>query len=188
MPQGRYRDGAEHASADLSRECPVVPTPSAVFPSAAPTAQPAPPPVANVQSPSSGNAENPAPARAEAPVAPTASYWTPPRVIGWSAISAGVLAGAGALYFTGAALAERRDYKRTVDAEAAKPGSIDPSLQDKQHRDDLTARVLAVAGGALVAGGATVLLFGSKGGAQPRATAQVQALPGWLGASFCQRF
>ena len=99
-----------------------------------------------------------------------------------------MLAGAGALYFTVAALAARSDYQHSIDAQVQGTGSHDPSLQDKQHREQILAEVLAVSGGALATGGALVLIFGSKDAPHARATAQVQARPGWLGASYSQRF
>jgi hypothetical protein len=184
LPQGRYREAAEQASAELGRECPgaaAAPPPSvAPPPAAAPPA--APPLVRKVETAPTREPENLALTRPDAP------YWTPPRVIGWSAVTAGVLAGAGALYFTMAAVSARDDYRNSIIAAEHGNGSYDPSLQDRQHRDQRLAQVLAVSGGALVTGGVLVLIFGSKNAEQAAATAQLQAQPGWLGACYTQRF
>ncbi len=176
VPQGRYRHAADQASAQLSRACPVPPAtpPNAV------SAPPPPPLVRNVE---------PSPPVEHTVARSDSPYWTAPHVVGWSAVGAGVLAAAGAVYFTVAALSARSDYARSVNA--AKTGGLDllqPGLQDRQHRDQLVAQVLAVSGSALVAGGVLVLLFGPKDAAHAEATAQVQARPGWLGASYRQRF
>jgi hypothetical protein len=180
VPQGRYRQAAEQASAELSRECPVAPAaPPASAAAAPPSTTPA--LVAEVQPASTNEPGTPAPTRPDPP------YWTPPRVVGWTAVSAGVLASAGALYFAVAALSARSDFQRNVDAAYTGKGPYDPTLQDKQHRDQTLADVLAISGGALVAGGALVLIFGSEDAAHAT-TAQVQAQPGWVGALYSQRF
>jgi len=180
VPQGRYREAAEQASAELSRECPAppaaVPAPSAAPPPAEPprvtNLEPAPPP--------------------ELITSPNTSYWTPAHVIGWSAVGAGVLAGVGALYFRVAAGSAHDQAQRNVDAAYAGKEhfdqSLDLSLRDKQHRDVTMAEVLGVSGAALVAGGALVLIFGSKDAAHAPATAELQAVPGWLGVCYGQRF
>jgi len=172
VPQGRYRYAAEQASTELSRECPAV---------AAPSVTPPPPPPQSEPS----SAPEPSPGAASHPDSP---YWTPPRVVGWSAVTAGLLASSGALYFTFAALSARSDYNRSIEAASKGTGPYDLSLQDKQHRDQTLAQLLAVSGSALVAGGALVLIFGSKDQAHAAASAQIQAQPGWLGACYSQRF
>ena len=179
VPQGRYREAAEKANAELAGECPVAvaaPPPSAAPQAAAPLL------VTKVETTPTRESRTPAIAPPDPP------YWTPPRVIGWSAVTAGVLAGAGALYFTVAALSARDDYQNSINAALHGTGPYDPSLQDKQHRDQRLADVLAVSGGALVTGGALVLIFGSKNAEHAAATAQLQARPGWLGACYSQRF
>jgi hypothetical protein len=177
VPQGRYRHAAEQASTELSRECPAVTAPSTAPPPALPPPPPAqsePPPAPK---PSQGAASH-----------PDSPYWTPPRIVGWSAVTAGLLAGGGALYFTFAAFSARSDYDHSIEAELHGTGLYQPSLQDKQHRDQTLAQLLVVSGGALVASGALVLIFGSKDQAHATASAQIQAQPGLLGASFAQRF
>lgn len=171
VPQGRYRHAAEQASSELAGACPAVPAPPSVMPAPAPvpSAKPEPPPAPEPR-PTASHSSSP--------------YWTPPRIIGWSAVTAGVLAGVGALYFTGAAVSARSEYQNSINAEVNGTGSHQPSLQDKQHRDQMLAEMLAVSGSALVAGGALVLIFGSK----DQASAQLQAVPGWLGACYSQRF
>ncbi|HEX3853547.1 MAG TPA: hypothetical protein VHW01_21425, partial [Polyangiaceae bacterium] len=149
VPQGRYRSAAEQASAELSRQCPAVGAPSVAPPPPSPpvTTSSEPPPA-----PAPALPPAPAPAPSNTPVSqPDSPYWTPPRVIGWSAITAGLLAGSGALYFTFAAVTARSDLQRNVDAVERGAGPYDPSLQDRQHRDQTLAQVLAVSGSALVA-------------------------------------
>jgi hypothetical protein len=178
VPQGRYRPAAEQASFELSRECPAI---AVTPPSVAPPPAAAPPTVKS----------EPAAAPASSKTAgslPGSPYWTAPHVIGWSAVTAGVLSGVGALYFRGAAVSARSDYQRSIDAALQGTGPYDPSLQDKQHREQTLAEVLAISGGALAAGGALTLVFGSRDAAHAPAAAQVQAWPGWLGASYSQRF
>jgi hypothetical protein len=176
VPQGRYREAAEQAIVELNRECPAPASVSAAPPPVAPplTTKAAPPIAAD---PSKNTLSQ-----------PDSRYWTPPRIIGWSAITAGVLAGGGALYFRAAAVSARSDYQRSIDAALQRTGAYDPSLQDKQHREQTLAAVLAVSGGALVTGGVLVLLFGSKDPARSEPTAQVWVQPGWFGASYRQRF
>jgi hypothetical protein len=176
VPQGRYRQTAEQAMGELNSECPAVAAANAAPP------PPAPRLTTKSEPPSAPDPSKNAVSQSNSP------YWTAPRVIGWSAVTAGVLAGAGALYFTVAAVSARNDYQRSIEAASQGTGSYDPSLQDKQHRDQTLAQVLAVSGGALVTGGALVLILGSKNPAHAESTTQVQAWPGWLGASYSQRF
>jgi hypothetical protein len=177
VPQGRYRQAAELASTELGRECPaVVVTPSAAQPPAAPplTTKSEPPPAPDP----SQNAVS----------RPDSPYWIPPRVVGWSAVTAGVLAGGAALYFLGAAVSERSDFSNSVDTRLVSGGLPDMRLQDRQHRDQRLAQGLAVSGGALVTGGILVLIFGPRDRQQARARAQIQVQPGRLDARFTQSF
>jgi hypothetical protein len=171
VPQGRYREAASDARAELSLECPTKSTPIP----AAPTLPPAPAPtVATV-----ATADQPSPA-------PEASYWTVPRVAGWSAIAVGALAGGGTLYFTMAAVSARNDYQRSVDAQVRGGPMRDMSLEARQHRDQNVARVLAVSGSALLAGGVLLLVLSPS--THEDRTAAIHIEPGSVQACFTQRF
>ncbi|MEI9936173.1 MAG: hypothetical protein WDO69_03005 [Pseudomonadota bacterium] len=173
VPHGRYREAAELARERLEHECP------------APAATPAP---AAAVAASTARAPTPEPKQSAAKPEP-ASYWTTRRVIGWSAIATGTLAGVGALYFQLEAIQARNDYQKSVDA-AAKPGGPPPdqSLQDRQHRTNDLAIVLGTSAGALVAGGALVLLLDPGKQAQHSRSARLYAAPGLVGAWYAQSF
>ncbi|HEY1537619.1 MAG TPA: hypothetical protein VGF76_26545, partial [Polyangiaceae bacterium] len=173
VPQGRYRQAAEQAIQNLGRSCPAAdsapPTPpQLVEPSAVPRAH----------------------ARADqhrAEPAPQLSYWTTPRWIGWSAIAAGTLAGVGALYFTLAAIDARDEYRSSFHIQDG-IGYEDSSFQDRQHRDQTLAQALAVTGGALIAGGALVLILDPRKHEPARASALIYIQPSLLGACYSQNF
>ncbi len=176
VPQGRYWQAAEQAIIELSRECPApLPPASGAPPPAAPA------PTAKSEPPAAPDLSKNAVSHPDSP------YWTAPRIIGWSAVTAGVLAGVGALYFRVAAGAARSDFQGNVDRAVAGTESLDLALRDEQHRDQRIAQVMAISGGALVAGGALVLIFDSKDQARA-AAAQVQAHLGWLEVCYTQRF
>lgn len=169
VPNGRYRETALRASARLEKECP---PPAASSPTSASTPGPAPPATDD-------SAAKPVPAE------PTqAAYWTAPRVISWSAIATGALAGVGALYFQWQAIQAKSDLQQDVDNGPP----LDTSLATRQHRCNHTAIALAITGGAMVAGGALVLLLDSAGHEPNSRSARVYAAPGLVGAYFSQGF
>jgi tetratricopeptide (TPR) repeat protein len=173
VPRGRYREEATRARDLLEQECP---PPAPVLASTAPA------PV------------NPEPATNESPpeqsdaVAEPPPYWNPSRIIGWSTIAGGTLAGAGAAYFQLQARQAKKDFQQSVDAANAGGPPADTSLQDRQHRYNHTAIALGATAGIMVAGGALLLLLDPGGGAQRSSSAGVYALPGLVGASYAQRF
>jgi len=174
VPHGRYRQAAEQAIEDLSRACPAADsapstTSQPLGPAAPPRAQ-----LSNDQKQSERG--------------PQLSYWTPPRVIGWSAIATGTLAGVGTLYFTLAAIGARNDFQESVDEQFRGVGHLDSKLQDRQHRDQTLAQALAVTGGALIAGGALVLILDPRTHEQTRASALIYIQPSLLGACYSQNF
>ncbi|HKO51098.1 MAG TPA: hypothetical protein VJV79_25490 [Polyangiaceae bacterium] len=175
VPHGRYREAAERAKERLELECPSSSTVTG------PVAIAMPQPATTDDKPK------------EPPTEPVrASYWTTPRVIGWSAIAAGTLAGAGALYFELAAIQAKQEYKQSVEAEENGGPTSDSTLQDRQHRNEDLALALGITGGALVAGGALVLLLDpgkrEPGKRERSASASVYALPGLVGACYAQQF
>lgn len=168
VPNGRYRDSAEQARGRLEREC--APPPPAEQPSAEP--------VRSEEAPKE---------RAVEP-APQTSYWTASRIIGWSAISAGTLAGAGALYFQLQAVQARDEFKRSNDEANAGGPPVDLSLQDQQHRYNRSAIGLGITSGALIASGVLVLLLAPAESKRHSRSATLYAFPGVVGASYAQRF
>ncbi len=177
VPHGRYREAAQQASTALARECPL----------AAPVSAPIPSPPPALSTTKTEVAPAPDPGK---PVVDheQSRYWTPPRIVGWSAIGAGALAGGGALYFMLAAMSAKSDYQQNVDGAADGTATLDPSLEKTQHRNQTAAQVLAVTGSALVTGGALVLIFGSKDPTRAKASVQIQTQPDWLRACYTQRF
>lgn len=171
VPHGRYRESAERARARLEAECPA--------PTAAPTAL-------------VSASDQPGPAQPPSKQLPTsveqASYWTAPRVIGWSAIATGTLAGIGALYFQLEAIEAKDDYQQSVDRAQAGGSSPDQSLEDRQHRNNHLAIAFGVTGGAMVLGGALLLLLDPGSPPQQTRSAYVYALPGLIGGSYAQHF
>jgi len=169
VPQGHYRKSAEQARERLEQQCPEALAPAAAVAASAearPNAEPT---------------TQPSAARAQA------TYWSPPRIIGWSAIAAGTLSGAGALYFQREAVQAKNEFQQSVD-EATSGAPIDTSLQDRQHRYNHAAIGLGITAGALVASGLFVLLLAPGEPELTERSASLSAAPGWLGASYAQRF
>jgi len=192
-PQGRYREAAESASRRLQRECPP-PTPqsSLVASTLAPgsTAASAAPAATTAAAAPASTTAAAAPATNEDAAKPRPAatqdvpYWTAPRIIGWSALAAGTLAGVGALYFQLEAIHARTELQQDVDNGPP----IDTSLQTRQHRTNSTAIALAITGGALIASGAVVLLLDSSKHDSNSRSARLYAAPGLLGACYTQGF
>jgi hypothetical protein len=197
VPNAQYRASAAEASAALEARCP----PAAAQPESASAAAG----VATDEAASTAVAATMAPATpvlAAAPPAPMPPPAAPPRAepppdasgntqrwLGWSAIAAGGLAGVGAIYFTVSAHAARSDYARSVKQEEDGGPLADDSLRDKQHRDARWARVLGIAGGALVGGGVVLLvLSGRKQAAPANVTAGVWFSAGGVTGQLSSRF
>jgi tetratricopeptide (TPR) repeat protein len=197
VPDGQYRAPATQALSALEARCPPAKTESAsalatseVETDAATSAA-----VAATAAPG-------APALEVAPPAPTPPRADPPpamptadapsnvqRWLGWSAIAAGGLAGVGAIYFTVSAHDARSDYARSVKQEEDGGPIADDGLRDKQHRDARWAQVLAVTGGALLAGGVVLLVLSDRKQAAPASvTAGVWFSPGGVSGQLSSRF
>ena len=172
VPLGNYRVEAERARSALELRCP----PPAVGPALAT------PVVAPVESSRVREASN-QPSALQA-----TGYWTAPRVLGWSAIATGALASLGAVYFTVEAVRARNEFQTSVDDNLRGGPNFDVTIRDRQHRDQTIARVLAVAGGAFVAGGALTLLLAPRSAAPGPASARILVEPGFVGASYSSRF
>lgn len=104
---------------------------------------------------------------------PKRSYWTTPRVAGWTAILAGVVAGSGALYFQLAAwdkesemtqIARQSSANREISLEE---WSRYQQLDQAGQRDKNYAQILGAVGGGLAVGGALLLVFSASRGDEP---------------------
>jgi tetratricopeptide (TPR) repeat protein len=167
-PNGNYRGPAAEAQQRLERICP----PPARVATSTSTADPPPPKPSEEPI---GEAEEP-------------GYWTTPRVIGWSTIAAGTITGAVALYFQLEAIQARDEFQQSVDEAVAGGSAVDMTLRDRQHRYNDMAIGFGIAGGAMVAGGAIILLIDPDKPVQRTHSANLYAVPGLVGASFTQRF
>jgi hypothetical protein len=85
------------------------------------------------------------------------------RVIGWSAIGAGVVAGVSAVYFAIAGQAAAEDVQQILRADEQLGKSWNSGYQREQdgQRDNVIATVCAATAGTLIAGGTLVLVFAS---------------------------
>lgn len=174
VPNGKFRSDAEQAVQELRRECPVraIAQPELILPAAQPVTRPEP----HVHALRlAGTPPN--------PPANEASYWSPSRVVGWSAITSGVLSGGLALYFLNAAIANHDEVKKLAASyDFAPPNPPWLGEQEAQHRNLRAARVLGITSGALIASGAAVLILSPKTQSTGSASAMIAAYPGYLGA------
>ena len=173
VPHGRYREAAEHARVRLELECP--PPPAASTPAVPPPADPK-------------QAASDHEPKQSGPKPEPNSYWTAPRVIGWSAIAAGTLAGVGALYFQLEAIHAKSEYQQSVDDAENGGAPPDQGLEDRRHRTNNLAIAFAATGGALVAGGALLVLLDPGKHQQHAASARLYAVPGLVGACYTHSF
>lgn len=179
VPQGTYRAEAEGASAQLRAQC-------GVAPAAAPVSARA----ALAPTPAAVGTEQIAAAEESGPASsptgePQPAYWTTPRIIGWSAIAAGTLAGAGAVFFTLSAHDTHDEIQTSRDN--GEHADYD-SLQAEQRRDQRWAWGLGITGGLLAAGGVLMLALAPSSPSGNGAVARFQVQPGLLAATYSQRF
>lgn len=189
VPEGQYRAAADQASRELEGRCPDV----------APASPPTNPPPANQGAP----VVAPPPTTSAAPVRPPIgaveqpkqtpkesphSYWTPPRLIGWSLVAGGTAAGLGALYFTVAAVGTHDTLQDQVIAQYRGGPEADLTLQGRQHREQGWAQALAVTSGALLVGGILVLVLSPGPQTASLRTASLSLEPGLLGARLSGSF
>jgi tetratricopeptide (TPR) repeat protein len=165
-PNGNYRGTAAEAQQRLERLCPP-PAPASTSVSESPPPKP--------REATDGEAKRP-------------GYWTTSRAIGWSAIAAGTVTGALAAYFQLEAIQAKNEFQQSVDDAVAGGSALDMSLQDRQHHYNDMAIAFGIAGGAMVAGGAIVLLIDPGKPVQQTRSANLYAVPGLVGASYTQRF
>lgn len=178
VPNGHYRAQAEQASARLAQSCaspqPAPPQVSAPSPAAEPTR---PPRVVSLR--------RDQPQRS----AVDRSRSGPGRILGWSAVAAGGLAGASAIYFLASAVDARARFRTSMEREVSGVRyATNFALQDEQHRDQRWAQVLAVTGGALVGTGVLLLTLGGRSPASAEVTAGVWVSPGHMSAQLASHF
>jgi hypothetical protein len=135
---GSYRAEAEKAILELQAECP--------DPAKASSESPPGPRLASISTPLV--------ARPSADL-----YWSAPRILGWSAIAAGALAGGAALEFTLAAKAARDEVQTSVDVQVQGGPHWDEQRQRDQHRDQTWAQVFGFGAGTLITGGVLLVLL-----------------------------
>ena len=110
-------------------------------------------------------------AAAIAPSAPRVTeshYWSTPRVVGWTAVGTGALAGVATVYFTLAAKSAQSDVESALNAEKAAPANARIPWDASGHtreEDGRRAQALAqgfgIASAALLIGGSALVIFGT---------------------------
>jgi hypothetical protein len=98
------------------------------------------------------------------------------------------LAGLGAVYFTIQAVHAKRQFKDSVEEDLRGGELYEPSLEEKQHKNQRWAQVLGVAGGALATGGVLWLILAPRERGRNPPTAEIQVAPGVLTATWRQSF
>jgi tetratricopeptide (TPR) repeat protein len=96
--------------------------------------------------------------------APAEPYWTTRRIIGWSAIGAGAVAGAGAVYFALSARSAHDDAQRAADAivhaEHPEPWTAADHARELDAQQAQTLAIVSgAAAGGLLTGGVLLLVF-----------------------------
>ncbi len=105
-------------------------------------------------------------------VDPAPHYWTTPRIVGWSAIGAGAVTGALAAYFAVATKSAQDDVEaaalRSIESQTSPTGTRIPwdssghAREVDGKRDAALAQGFAFTSGALLVGGAALVIFGSE--------------------------
>jgi hypothetical protein len=98
-------------------------------------------------------------------------YWTVPHAVGWAAIGAGAASGVTALYFVFVAKSAQTDVENALRADATQSGPASSRVTwdssghgrelDGQHAQAL-AQGFGIASGALLLGGAALVIFGKN--------------------------
>jgi hypothetical protein len=119
-----------------------------------------------------------------------ASYWTTPRVVGWSAIGASALSTGAAIYFAASADSADADVQRMVQLHV-KEGNTWTTQDHDRETDASTARTAAIVSTALAAsfaaGGVLLLVLPGRSERPPPSVSLVpQSGGGFVG--YAQRF
>jgi hypothetical protein len=124
-------------------------------------------------------------------------YWTTPRVVGWAAIGTGAVAGIVSLYCTVAAKSAQNDVEGLLHAEENQTGPAssripwDASGHAREvdgRRDQALAQGFGVASGALILGGAALVLFGSNKGEHQAPSVSLAIAPGAAHVGYAKSF
>ncbi|HEX4337037.1 MAG TPA: hypothetical protein VH062_14060 [Polyangiaceae bacterium] len=120
---------------------------------------------------------------------PAPSYWTTQRMLGWSLIGGGVVAGTFATYFGVASGAAHTDVERAI-SDAASTGRPyqGHSAEQNESRDVALGAAFAATAGTLVVGGVLLLVLGSHGDTRERPSVALGAGPGSAYLGLSQRF
>lgn len=191
-PQARNREDVERKIADLEKQVeerrkqqaavtpPPAPAPAVTSPAPAPiVGPPAPGPVAAAPAPSTGDGT--VGEITQTPAAPEEGMSSTRKILGWSLIGGGVVAGVVSGVFALIAKGKADD----VTEASNKMEVFNPDLQTAGKNASTTAIVCGAVAGGLAVTGAIILLTGgssSDGGTEaPVSTARARVTP-WLGA------
>jgi len=126
---------------------------------------------------------------------PEQHYWTTPRTVGWAAIGAGTLSGITALYFTASAKSAQSDVESLVRAEQSAPADARApwdALGHSREADGRRAAALAqgfgVASGALLIGGAALVIFGGEKKEREAPSVSLSIVPGEARFGYARAF
>jgi hypothetical protein len=118
---------------------------------------------------------------------PEPRYWTIPHAVGWAAIGAGAASGVTALYFVFAAKSAQSDVENALRADANQNGPAGSRATwdssghgrelDGQHAQAL-AQGFGIASGALLLGGAALVIFGKNETEQAKSSVSLGIGPG----------
>lgn len=140
--QGRHREEAERASAELRAECPE----EAVHVDM-PVIAPPPPAAAD---------------RAPVPPAPP-RYWTTARIVGWSSVGTAVVAGTGALYFALRGQLDVGRFEGAVGAGGPAYTRDEQAIYDEGMRANTWTGVLGLSALGLAATGVALVVLNPGG-------------------------
>jgi len=195
VPRGKYRTQAEQQSQELGKRCPTTQeaeaAPARTVPANDVSQTSSAAVVGTTTEASPPEPQSPSPAAPVADGPQLTSHPTPSnaqRWLGWSAIAAGGLAGAGAVYFAVAALDARSRFRSSLELEAAGGPYADFGLQREQHREEHWAQALAVTSGAFLGGGVLLLVLGRRAATTATVTAGVMVTPTHVAGQFSASF
>jgi len=125
-------------------------------------------------------------------------YWTTPRVIGWSALGAGVAAGVAALYFADSAHSAQTEVNNALNAEQSASVTMRPtwdSFGSAREADGQRAQTLSevfgVTAGVLVLGGVALAIFTPDNATKTESTSpnvSLVVLPGMAQLGYAGKF
>jgi hypothetical protein len=130
-----------------------------------------------------------------APPAPPPRYWSTQRIVGWSAVGAGTIAGVAALYFTASAKSAENDVQDMLRAEEAAPPSSRVPWDSAGHAREADGRRaaglaqgFAVTSGALLIGGAALVIIGAEKRDHEAPSVSLGVVPGLAQVNYARAF